>query len=57
MLSNMHNNETAYRTLKPLGAIVCFQNKEVAHFMEYQRQFLKQLADRQRCLPYRVTAK
>ena len=52
MLSNMNiDNKAAYRTFKQLGAIVCFQNKEVAQFMAYQGQFLKQLADKQRCLP------
>ncbi len=52
MLSVMNiDNQAAYRTLKQLGAIVCIQNKEVAHFMAYQGQFLKQLADKQQCLP------
>jgi hypothetical protein len=52
MLSDMSiDNNEGYRTLKQLGAIVCFQNKKVAYFMAYQWQFLKQLAERYQGLP------
>lgn len=52
MLSKMNiDNKAAYRTFKQLGAIVCFQNKEVAQFMAYQGQILKQLANKQHSFP------
>lgn len=52
MLTNMNiDNKSAYRTLKQLGAIVCFQNKEVTQFMAHQGQILKQLANKQHCFP------